>query len=128
MGIAWGASDFQTVVCLESEGSSPSCPHVQAYSKRLLWHRGETVLPNLDLSPQQLFFRSYAQVGRHHLSPWPASRQISTLLIMLKEWLLPETPSPKESQPSATEVPIVIFSYMPLGTIFSHYYTFFYQI
>ncbi|XP_072618923.1 kell blood group glycoprotein isoform X5 [Vulpes vulpes] len=35
---------------------------LQAYSKRLLWHRGETVLPNLDLSPQQLFFRSYAQV------------------------------------------------------------------
>ncbi|XP_038308359.1 kell blood group glycoprotein isoform X10 [Canis lupus familiaris] len=34
---------------------------LQAYSKRLLWHRGETVLPNLDLSPQQLFFRSYAQ-------------------------------------------------------------------
>ncbi|XP_045648406.1 kell blood group glycoprotein isoform X7 [Ursus americanus] len=35
---------------------------LQAYSKRLLWHRGETILPNLDLSPQQLFFRSYAQV------------------------------------------------------------------
>ncbi|XP_032161205.1 kell blood group glycoprotein isoform X10 [Mustela erminea] len=35
---------------------------LQAYSKRLLWHHGETTLPNLDLSPQQLFFRSYAQV------------------------------------------------------------------
>ncbi|KAF5914457.1 hypothetical protein HPG69_016408, partial [Diceros bicornis minor] len=35
---------------------------LQAYSERLLWHRGETVLPNLNLSPQQLFFRSYAQV------------------------------------------------------------------
>ncbi|XP_057589573.1 kell blood group glycoprotein [Hippopotamus amphibius kiboko] len=35
---------------------------LQAYNKRLLWYRGETTLPNLDLSPQQLFFRSYAQV------------------------------------------------------------------
>nr|XP_044626110.1 kell blood group glycoprotein isoform X4 [Equus asinus] len=35
---------------------------LKAYRKRLLWHRGETVLPNLNLSPQQLFFRSYAQV------------------------------------------------------------------
>uniref|UniRef100_A0A2K5L841 Kell metallo-endopeptidase (Kell blood group) n=1 Tax=Cercocebus atys TaxID=9531 RepID=A0A2K5L841_CERAT len=35
---------------------------LQAYSKRLLWHRGETVLPRLDLSPQQIFFRSYAQM------------------------------------------------------------------
>ncbi|XP_037374518.1 kell blood group glycoprotein [Talpa occidentalis] len=34
----------------------------QAYSKRLLGHRGETTLPDLDLSPQQLFFHSYAQV------------------------------------------------------------------
>ncbi|XP_071071422.1 transient receptor potential cation channel subfamily V member 5 isoform X6 [Dasypus novemcinctus] len=35
---------------------------LQAYSKRLLWHRGETTLPKLGLSPRQLFFRSYAQV------------------------------------------------------------------
>ncbi|XP_077004410.1 kell blood group glycoprotein isoform X2 [Tamandua tetradactyla] len=35
---------------------------LQAYSKRLLWHHGETTLPKLGLSPQQLFFRSYAQV------------------------------------------------------------------
>ncbi|XP_053781906.1 kell blood group glycoprotein isoform X2 [Desmodus rotundus] len=35
---------------------------LQAYNKRLLWHRGETILPNLDLTPQRLFFRSYAQV------------------------------------------------------------------
>ncbi|XP_027962223.1 kell blood group glycoprotein isoform X5 [Eumetopias jubatus] len=35
---------------------------LQAYSKRLLWNHGETILPNLGLSPQQLFFRSYAQV------------------------------------------------------------------
>ncbi|XP_022434831.1 kell blood group glycoprotein isoform X3 [Delphinapterus leucas] len=35
---------------------------LQAYSKRLLWYRGETTLPNLNLSPWQLFFRSYAQV------------------------------------------------------------------
>ncbi|XP_045648404.1 kell blood group glycoprotein isoform X5 [Ursus americanus] len=41
---------------------------LQAYSKRLLWHRGETILPNLDLSPQQLFFRSYAQSLPWHRS------------------------------------------------------------
>ncbi|KAB1276412.1 Kell blood group glycoprotein-like protein [Camelus dromedarius] len=34
---------------------------LQAYNKRLLWYRGETTLPHLDLSPRQLFFRSYAQ-------------------------------------------------------------------
>lgn len=33
----------------------------------LLWHRGETTLPKLGLTPQQLFFRSYAQVGGRHL-------------------------------------------------------------
>uniref|UniRef100_A0A8C9E2R1 Kell metallo-endopeptidase (Kell blood group) n=1 Tax=Phocoena sinus TaxID=42100 RepID=A0A8C9E2R1_PHOSS len=35
---------------------------LQAYNKRLLWYRGETTLPSLNLSPWQLFFRSYAQV------------------------------------------------------------------
>ncbi|XP_047619431.1 kell blood group glycoprotein isoform X3 [Phacochoerus africanus] len=35
---------------------------LQAYNQRLLWYHGETTLPNQDLSPQQLFFRSYAQV------------------------------------------------------------------
>ncbi|KAM5204984.1 kell blood group glycoprotein isoform 2-T2 [Hipposideros larvatus] len=35
---------------------------LQAYSKGLLWHRGETTLPDLGLSPHQLFFLSYAQV------------------------------------------------------------------
>ncbi|XP_033620380.1 kell blood group glycoprotein isoform X5 [Fukomys damarensis] len=35
---------------------------LQAYSKRLIQYRGETTLPNQDLSPHQLFFRSYAQV------------------------------------------------------------------
>uniref|UniRef100_A0A8C0DMT4 Kell metallo-endopeptidase (Kell blood group) n=1 Tax=Balaenoptera musculus TaxID=9771 RepID=A0A8C0DMT4_BALMU len=35
---------------------------LQAYNKRLLWYRGETTLPNLNFSPWQLFFRSYAQV------------------------------------------------------------------
>ncbi|XP_004860567.1 kell blood group glycoprotein isoform X2 [Heterocephalus glaber] len=35
---------------------------LQAYSKRLLEYRGETTLPNQDLSPHRLFFRSYAQV------------------------------------------------------------------
>uniref|UniRef100_A0A8C9UMR1 Kell metallo-endopeptidase (Kell blood group) n=1 Tax=Spermophilus dauricus TaxID=99837 RepID=A0A8C9UMR1_SPEDA len=34
----------------------------QAYSRSLLEYRGETKLPNWDLSPHQLFFRSYAQV------------------------------------------------------------------
>ncbi|XP_073892293.1 kell blood group glycoprotein isoform X12 [Macaca fascicularis] len=42
---------------------------LQAYSKRLLWHHGETVLPRLDLSPQQIFFRSYAQVMCREPSP-----------------------------------------------------------
>nr|XP_055140291.1 kell blood group glycoprotein isoform X2 [Symphalangus syndactylus] len=42
---------------------------LQAYSKRLLWHHGETVLPSLDLSPQQIFFRSYAQVMCREPSP-----------------------------------------------------------
>ncbi|XP_066111393.1 kell blood group glycoprotein [Saccopteryx bilineata] len=41
---------------------------LQAYNRRLLWHRGETTMPNLGLSPQQLFFRSYAQVMCRELS------------------------------------------------------------
>ncbi|EPQ05593.1 Kell blood group glycoprotein [Myotis brandtii] len=41
---------------------------LQAYNKMLLWHRGETTLPNLGLTPQQLFFRSYAQVMCSKLS------------------------------------------------------------
>lgn len=48
---------------LGSEGCSPSHSYIQAYNKRLLRYRGETTLPNQDLSPQQLFFRSYAQVS-----------------------------------------------------------------
>ncbi|KAI4570755.1 hypothetical protein MJT46_006272 [Ovis ammon polii x Ovis aries] len=35
---------------------------LKAYKKRLVLFRGETILPGLDLSPRQLFFRSYAQV------------------------------------------------------------------
>ncbi|XP_007954793.1 kell blood group glycoprotein [Orycteropus afer afer] len=35
---------------------------LQAYRRRLLWHRGETTLPRLGLSPQQLFFQSHAQM------------------------------------------------------------------
>ncbi|XP_017746871.1 PREDICTED: kell blood group glycoprotein isoform X3 [Rhinopithecus bieti] len=42
---------------------------LQAYSKRLLRHHGETILPSLDLSPQQIFFRSYAQVMCREPSP-----------------------------------------------------------
>uniref|UniRef100_A0A8C6RTQ9 Kell blood group n=2 Tax=Nannospalax galili TaxID=1026970 RepID=A0A8C6RTQ9_NANGA len=34
----------------------------QAYSKRLVQYSGETTLPSQDLSPYQLFFRSYTQV------------------------------------------------------------------
>lgn len=112
---------------LESKGYLPSHPHIQAYSRRLLGYYGETILPNLDLSPLQLFFRSYAQVGSGHLPPQLAPCQISTLLAMLEEGCLPETPSPKQPQPSATDVPAVIFSYMLLGTIFSYFYKFFYQ-
>ncbi|XP_008152190.2 kell blood group glycoprotein [Eptesicus fuscus] len=41
---------------------------LQAYNKMLLWHRGETTLPKLGLTPQQLFFRSYAQVMCRNLS------------------------------------------------------------
>nr|XP_020034619.1 kell blood group glycoprotein isoform X3 [Castor canadensis] len=40
----------------------------QAYSKRLLQYHGETTLPSQGLSPQQLFFRSYAQVMCRELS------------------------------------------------------------
>ncbi|XP_052577355.1 kell blood group glycoprotein [Peromyscus californicus insignis] len=40
----------------------------QAYSKRIVEHRGERTLPNQDLSPYQLFFRSYAQVMCRELS------------------------------------------------------------
>ncbi|XP_036038737.1 kell blood group glycoprotein [Onychomys torridus] len=40
----------------------------QAYSKRIVEHRGEMTLPNQDLSPYQLFFRSYAQVMCKELS------------------------------------------------------------
>ncbi|XP_045433669.1 kell blood group glycoprotein [Pipistrellus kuhlii] len=41
---------------------------LQAYNKMLLWHRGETTLPKLGLTPQRLFFRSYAQVMCRELS------------------------------------------------------------
>uniref|UniRef100_A0A8C8TFV8 Kell blood group n=2 Tax=Peromyscus maniculatus bairdii TaxID=230844 RepID=A0A8C8TFV8_PERMB len=40
----------------------------QAYSKRIVEHHGEMTLPNQDLSPYQLFFRSYAQVMCRELS------------------------------------------------------------
>ncbi|XP_069927488.1 kell blood group glycoprotein isoform X2 [Oryctolagus cuniculus] len=41
----------------------------QAYSRSLIRHRGETTLPNQDLSSHQLFFRSYAQVMCREPSP-----------------------------------------------------------
>ncbi|XP_040596361.1 kell blood group glycoprotein [Mesocricetus auratus] len=40
----------------------------QAYSKRIAEQSGEMTLANLDLSPYQLFFRSYAQVMCRELS------------------------------------------------------------
>ncbi|XP_023106422.2 kell blood group glycoprotein isoform X2 [Felis catus] len=43
---------------------------LQAYNRRLLGYYGETILPNLDLSPLQLFFRSYAQVMCREPSTW----------------------------------------------------------
>ncbi|XP_027626333.1 kell blood group glycoprotein isoform X2 [Tupaia chinensis] len=49
---------------------------LKAYTKRLLRYHGETTLPNMNLSPQQLFFRSYAQVGSCHLPPHLASYQV----------------------------------------------------
>ncbi|XP_045420085.1 kell blood group glycoprotein [Lemur catta] len=45
---------------------------LQAYNQRLFGHYGETTLPSLDLSPQQIFFRSYAQaMCRGHSSQDP---------------------------------------------------------
>lgn len=58
----FGAPDFRMATAWRLRGS-PTLPRTQAYDKRLLWRRGEATLPGLDLSPQQLFFLSYAQVG-----------------------------------------------------------------
>ncbi|XP_023040690.1 kell blood group glycoprotein isoform X4 [Piliocolobus tephrosceles] len=54
---------------LENMCSSFPAAIPDAYSKRLLRHHGETILPSLDLSPQQIFFRSYAQVMCREPSP-----------------------------------------------------------
>ncbi|XP_033049039.1 kell blood group glycoprotein isoform X4 [Trachypithecus francoisi] len=54
---------------LENMCSSFPASIPDAYSKRLLRHHGETILPSLDLSPQQIFFRSYAQVMCREPSP-----------------------------------------------------------
>lgn len=59
--------------------------YTQAYSKSLTRYRGETTLPNQDLSSQQLFFRSYAQVGSCCLLPQLASHEISTYYSCSKE-------------------------------------------
>ena len=64
LNIVYRASDFQLGTGLEPKGNSPSHPHIQAYKKSLVLFRGETILPSVDLSPRQLFFRSYAQVSR----------------------------------------------------------------
>lgn len=75
-------------------------PHTQAYNKRLLWRRGEATLPNLDLSPQQLFFLSYAQVGSCHRPPTRPPRHTNT--------------SPNGPTPSAVDAPAVVLVRVPL--------------
>lgn len=74
-------------------------PHTQAYNKRLLWRRGEATLPNLDLSPQQLFFLSYAQVGSCHCPP---------------RFLRVTGTPPPTAPPSAVDAPAVILVRVPL--------------
>lgn len=80
----------------------------------LLWRRGETTLPNLGLTPQQLFFRSYAQVGGSHLPPWLAPCQINALLVKLKESLPPDMHFPKCSHHCHR----CSFIHVPLGPSF----------
>lgn len=87
---------------LEPEGPSPPTP-TQAYSKRLLWHRGETVLPRLDLSPQQIFFRSYAQVGT-------ATSCHSLLYVSLNALLLKLMELPSLDTPPNTPNPLLQMS------------------
>ncbi|XP_006925354.2 kell blood group glycoprotein homolog [Pteropus alecto] len=53
---------------------------LQAYNERLFWRRGEATLPDLDLSPQQLFFLSYAQVGSCHRPPRFLRVTVNTVL------------------------------------------------
>nr|XP_012302883.1 kell blood group glycoprotein isoform X12 [Aotus nancymaae] len=72
---------------------------LQAYNKRLLWHHGETVLPSLDLTPQQIFFRSYAQVGGRHLPPQLALCQMNALFLKLMELPSSDTPPPNTPDP-----------------------------
>ncbi|XP_055980016.1 kell blood group glycoprotein [Sorex fumeus] len=50
---------------------------LQAYNKRLLGHRGETTLPEMDLRPHQLFFQSYAQMMCRQLSDQDAREKHS---------------------------------------------------
>ncbi|XP_064228771.1 kell blood group glycoprotein isoform X13 [Aotus nancymaae] len=72
---------------------------LQAYNKRLLWHHGETVLPSLDFTPQQIFFRSYAQVGGRHLPPQLALCQMNALFLKLMELPSSDTPPPNTPDP-----------------------------
>lgn len=116
LDIVYRASDFQLATGLEPKGNSPSHPHIQAYKKRLVLFRGETILPGLDLSPRQLFFRSYAQVSRQHLPPGLNPRQINTLPLMLRESLLPET-SPPSVNPLRHKSTLSPFHTCALGSI-----------
>lgn len=117
MDIVYRASDFQLATGLEPKGNFPSHPHIQAYKKRLVLFRGETILPNLDLSPRQLFFRSYAQVSCRHLPPGLNPRGINTLLLLLRESLLPETSPPSVPSPLLHKSTPSPFHICALGTI-----------
>lgn len=117
LDIVYRASDFQLAMGLEPKGNSPSHPHIQAYKKRLVLFRGETILPGLDLSPRQLFFRSYAQVSSRHLPPGLNPRQINTLPLMLRESLLPETSPLSVPNPLLHKSTLSPFHTCALGTI-----------
>lgn len=117
LDIVYRASDFQLGTGLEPKGNSPSHSYIQAYKKRLVLFRGETILPSLDLSPRQLFFRSYAQVSRRHLPLGLNPRQINTLPLMLRESLLPETSPGNVPNPLLHKSTLSPFHTSALGTI-----------
>lgn len=85
------------------KGHPLSHPDIQAYNQRLVRHRGETTLPNLGLSPYQLFFRSYAQVGRGHPPPTTGSVSGNTLCWRVKT--SPPRQRPRGALPCAALIP-----------------------
>lgn len=114
LDIVYRASDFQLGMGLEPKGNSPSHPHIQAYKKRLVLFRGETILPSLDLSPRQLFFRSYAQVSRRHLPLGLNPRQINTLPSLA-------LPSKKKEEKKKNFIPKFLLEMRPTF-VFSHFF------